>query len=86
MRIKTSTWRAPRSATGIDYGNRGADLVVEAFGRWVRFGVAAGSPPGSHIGFWGQWRGVDFKTANFRVGRRIIGPCVTVWVHTRGSR
>jgi hypothetical protein len=64
--------------------NRGGDIVVEAFGRWVRFAVYVGTPPGSHIGIWRtDWCGL--KGLNLRVGRRYVGPCVTAFVHTHPS-
>jgi hypothetical protein len=84
-KIKVSGQWVRGRTSPIDYGNRGGDLVIEWFGRWLRFAVYVGSPPGSHIGFWrtcvGTMRGI-----NLRVGRRYIGPCVTVFVHTRPSR
>jgi hypothetical protein len=69
----------------IDYGNRGGDLVVEWFGRWQRFALYVGSPPGSHIGFW-RTRVDTMRGVNLRIGRRYTGPCLTVFVHTRPSR
>lgn len=69
----------------VDYGNRGGDIVVEMFGRWMRFALYVGSPPGSHIGLWRTKWG-ELSGINLRVGRRYIGPCVTLFVHTRRSR
>lgn len=76
-------WARGRRTPSLDYGNRGAALVVRLFGRWVRLGVAVGSPPGSHIGFWRSRMGSGMAGWNLRVGKRYIGPCVTAWVHTR---
>jgi hypothetical protein len=67
----------------VDYGNRGVALIIRAFGRWVRIGVAVGSPPGSNIGWWGQRIPGGFSTINYRVGKRYSGPCLTLWVHTK---
>lgn len=78
---RAPTW-AVKAGKVVDYGNVGGDLVIEAFGRWVRFAVYAGSPAGSHIGLW-RTRWGALRGLNFRIGRRCIGPCMTIFVHTR---
>jgi hypothetical protein len=88
MAIRTSGQWVRGRKWPVDYGNRGGDLIVEMFGRWVRFALYVGSPPGSHIGFWrtrGGFTG-EMQGLNLRIGRRYIGPCLTVFVHTRPSR
>lgn len=64
---------------------KGGDLVVEVLGRWVRFALYVGTPPGSHIGLWRTNWGY-LKGVNLRIGKRYVGPCVTVFVHTMPSR
>lgn len=76
MTIKVSRDRHP--------DNRGGDVVVEAFGRWVRVALYVGTPPGSHIGIWRTSWG-ELKGLNVRVGRRYVGPCVTAFVHIHRS-
>jgi hypothetical protein len=68
-----------------DYGQRGGDIVVETFGRWIRGALYVGTPPGSHIGLW-RTRTGTVGGLNLRVGRRYIGPCLTVFIHTRSLR
>lgn len=65
--------------------NRGGDLVVRLFGRWVRFAAYYGTPPGSHIGVWRTRMG-EMVGINLRVGRRYVGPTLTTFVHTRPLR
>lgn len=63
----------------------GGDVRVEWPGRWVRLAAYFGTPPGSHIGLWrtrGGYSGA-LQGLNLRVGRRYVGPCLTVFVHTR---
>jgi hypothetical protein len=59
--------------------------VVDLLGRWVRFAVYYGTPPGSHIGVWRTHWG-DLRGLNVRIGRRYVGPCLTAFVHTKPSR
>jgi hypothetical protein len=55
-------------------------LVVTVGRLWLRGLLAYGNPPGSHIGVWRtSWGGL--RGLNVRVGRRIVGPCVTAFVH-----
>ncbi|MEU8023688.1 hypothetical protein AB0B88_15885 [Micromonospora haikouensis] len=66
---------------------RGGDLRIETRRRWVRFALYYGTPPGSHIGFWrtrGRFSDDSLLRGwNLRVGRRYLGPCLTLLVHTR---
>jgi hypothetical protein len=80
MTIRTSGQWVRGRVWPVDY-----DIVFEAFGRWVRFALYFGSPPGSHIGLWRTGWG-ELSGINLRIGRRYIGPCLTVFVHTRPSR
>ena len=65
---------------------RSAELLNLAhtfFGRrWVRVAAYYGSPPGSHIGFW-RTRAGTVHGWNLRIGKRYVGPCLTLLVHTR---
>lgn len=83
MKIRTCRWWKPGRGAG-DYGNRGADLSIDTLGRWVRICVAIGTPPGSHIGLW-RTNGYGLRGLNLRIGRRIAGPCLTVFIHTHRS-
>jgi len=65
--------------------NRGGDLVIETASRWVRFAVYWGTPPGSHIWLWRTSWG-ELKGLNLRIGRRYVGPCLTMFVHTHPAR
>lgn len=60
--------------------SQGGDLVV-IIGGWRRFRLGAyyGPPPGSHIGLW-RTPGLGW---NLRVGKRYLGPCLTLLAHTR---
>ena len=58
-----------------------ATAVIEGPKRWRRLGAFWGPPPGSHIGLWRTNWGV--RGWNFRVGRRYIGPCLTLLAHGR---
>lgn len=49
---------------------------------WVRFAAAYGQPAGSHIGVW-RTRWGDLRGLNLRIGKRYIGPALTVLLHTR---
>lgn len=69
----------------VDHGNYGGDVVIEAFGHWVRLALYYGSPPGSHIGLW-RTRAGAVRGVNLRVGRRYTGPALTLLVHTRPAR
>jgi hypothetical protein len=64
-------------------------FAVDAFGRWVRFGLFFGEAPGSHmigkhLTAW-RTRVDDMRGINVRFGW-WPKPCVTVLVHTRPSR
>ena len=61
------------------------DWRFERLGRWLRIAAYYGSPPGSHIGFW-RTRAGTVRGWNLRVGKRYIGPCLTLMIHTRPSR
>ena len=67
---------------------RGGDLVVETRRRWIRFAAYYGQPPGSHIGLWRTRSGFSgaMKGLNLRIGKRYVGPTLTVFVHTRPQR
>lgn len=60
----------------------GGDVVLTGLGRWVRGAVYLGTPPGSHIGLWRTQYG-PLQGLNLRVGRQYLGPCLTLFVHTR---
>lgn len=60
----------------------GVNVVLTTRGRWLRFAVFYGTPPGSHIGVW-RTRVDDLRGVNVRVGRRITGPTLTLLVHAR---
>jgi hypothetical protein len=65
-----------------------ANLTAETRRRWVRLFACYGIPPGSHIGLWhtsGGFTG-ELHGWNLRVGRRYIGPCLTLLAHTRPAR
>lgn len=66
----------------------GGDIQITACGRWVRFAAYLGTPPGSHIGLWRTGGGYSgsLQGINLRVGRRYLGPCLTVFAHTRQAR
>ncbi len=86
MHLKFSgQWIHGRRQPSIDYGNRGGDAVLKAFGWWIRLAIYAGSPPGSHIGLW-RTRWDTMRGINLRIGRRTIGPCVTMFIHVRPLR
>lgn len=59
-----------------------ASLVVRVGRRWVRVGAFYGPPPGSHIGLW-RTRSGTLRGLNVRLGRRYVGPCLTLIAHTR---
>lgn len=83
MRIEIrGEWHSGTRGRPVDYGQRGGDVVVTAFGRWIRVALYIGSPPGSNIGIW-RTRAGELTGVNVRVGRRYIGPCLTAFVHTR---
>lgn len=64
---------------------RGGDVVIQTRRRWLRLAVYLGTPPGSHIGFWRtRWGGL--RGWNLRVGKRYVGPCLTVFVHTHPGK
>ncbi len=58
------------------------DVRVETANHMARAFACYGTPPGSHIGLWftraGTVRGI-----NLRIGRRYVGPCLTMLVHWR---
>lgn len=62
-----------------------AEIVILTTRRRIRLFGTYGTPPGSHIGLWRTNIG-DTSGWNLRVGRRYIGPCVTVLAHTRPAR
>ncbi len=74
IRVKTHAQRLP---DGFE-----SDLVLQTDGRWLRLGAFYGTPPGSHIGLW-RTRWGSVRGVNLRVGRRYIGPCLTLLIHTR---
>jgi hypothetical protein len=76
MKIETRGERNPSQI--------GGDIVVTVLRRWIRFAAYYGEPPGSHIGFW-RTRWGTLSGWNLRVGRRYVGPCLTVFVHTHPS-
>lgn len=61
---------------------RGGDCRFTIGKRWVRFAAYYGTPPGSHIGFW-RTSGYGLNGWNLRIGRRIAGPCLTLFIHTK---
>jgi len=64
---------------------RGGDIVFKTRRRWLRLALYYGDLPGSHIGFWrtrGGFSGALYGW-NLRVGKRIVGPCLTMFVHTK---
>lgn len=60
----------------------GGDIRIVLFDRWWRAALYFGQPPGSHIGLW-RTRTDGLQGINLRVGHRYIGPCLTVFIHTR---
>lgn len=76
MNIETH-WAVLPSGT-FNYGGRQFEFA-QRLGR-LRVGAFYGSPPGSHIGLWRtNYHGL--KGLNLRIGRRYVGPCLTVLVH-----
>jgi hypothetical protein len=72
----------PRPGSPDTLGQLGGDVVITLGRRWVRFAAYAGSPPGSHIGLWRtRWGGL--RGVNLRLGRRYVGPCLTLFIHTK---
>ena len=78
FRLTIETTRHPPEQTDIN-------LVIEYCGHWFRLFAAYGIPPGSNIGLWHTSMG-EVHGWNFRVGRRLTGPCLTVLAHTRKDR
>lgn len=60
----------------------GVFVVVQRPTRWWRAALILGTPPGSHIGLW-RTRWGELRGINYRIGRRYIGPCLTVFLHTK---
>lgn len=61
-------------------------LVSRRTGGFWRVSAYWGTPPGSHIGFW-RTRFGAVRGFNYRFGRRINGPCLTILTHwRRGER
>lgn len=63
----------------------GGDFRIVLFGYWLRLAMFYGQPPGSHIGLW-RTRFGTLRGLNLRIGRRYIGPCLTLFMHTRNQR
>jgi hypothetical protein len=61
------------------------ELVIRVPGRWLRLFAAYGTPPGSNIGLW-HTQMSEVHGWNLRIGRRYVGPCMTLLAHTRPSR
>jgi hypothetical protein len=59
-----------------------AEIVLTTRRRWVRLFATYGEPPGSHIGLWHTNTGTVHGW-NLRIGRRYVGPCLTLLAHTR---
>lgn len=74
--------RRERQPPGPGLRNAGGDIKIEGSRRWVRLAAYWGEPPGSHIGLWHTDTGTVHGW-NLRIGRRYIGPCLTLFVHTR---
>lgn len=74
MQIKTTHER--------NQWQRGGDIRFRTARRWLRLAAYYGEPPGSHIGFW-RTRYGSLSGWNLRLGKRIVGPCLTVFVHTK---
>jgi len=62
-----------------------AEVVIRTPHRRLRLLGVYGTPPGSHIGLW-RTRTGDTSGWNLRIGRRYVGPCITVLAHTRPAR
>lgn len=62
-----------------------ANLTAKSRRRWVRLFACYGPPPGSRIGIWHTDTGTVHGW-NLRIGRRYIGPCLTLLTHTRPAR
>lgn len=60
---------------------RDAEIVFTTRRRRLRLFAAFGTPPGSHIGLWHTNTGTVHGW-NLRVGRRYVGPCLTLLAHT----
>jgi len=58
------------------------DIRVQTTNHMGRVFAAYGTPPGSHIGVW-RTRAGAVRGVNLRVGRRMVGPCLTLLVHWR---
>lgn len=65
-------------------GGSGLNIVIATRHRWLRFAAFYGVPPGSRIGLW-QTRVGDLRGLNFRIGRRYVGPTLTLLVHGRSN-
>lgn len=75
----------PHPNATTDLGQLGGDVVITVGRRWIRLAAYAGSPPGSHMGWWvtrGGFYG-GLYGVNYRVGRHWPGPCLTLFVHTQ---
>jgi hypothetical protein len=76
----SATFRTARHASQNE-----AEVVILTARRRLRLLGVYGTPPGSHIGLW-RTRTDDISGWNLRVGRRYVGPCLTVLAHTRPLR
>lgn len=76
-----SDWALSRHARRLDDGWE-ADLRLTTRRRWYRVGAFYGTPPGSSIGLW-RTRWGTLRGLNLRIGRRYVGPCLTLLAHTK---
>lgn len=62
---------------------RGGSIMFRSSRRWwIRLAAYYGRPPGSHIGLW-RTRVDPLYGLNLRIGKRYVGPCLTMFVHFR---
>jgi hypothetical protein len=58
------------------------DIRAQTTSHMIRAFACYGTPTGSHIGFW-YTRSGAVRGVNLRIGRRYVGPCLTMLVHWR---
>lgn len=66
-------------------GNKGLGVRLRSLrtGGFWRIAAYWGTPPGSHIGFWRTRYDGVLRGLNYRIGRRYVGPTLTMFMHWR---